>query len=140
MSEPESIPLHMKIHGDALTSLMREAAEQGDIITLFDLIPGCLSSVENVRLIIQLQAEIFGDDENGYGIRATTQFAPIDFEALVESRETNLRKGAYRAGYEDALEGITRWAKAEGHSTVANELEDGTWEDPGEEEEDDDDV
>ena len=140
MSEPESIPLHMKIHGDALTALMREAAERGDIITLFDLMPGCLSSVENVRLIIQLQAEIFGDDQNGYGIRATTKYPPIDFEALVESRERKLRDGAYRAGYEEATEGITRWAKAEGHSTVANELEDGTWEDPGEEEEDDDDV
>lgn len=139
MSEPESKPLYMKIHGDALTGLMRGAAERGDIITLFDLIPECLSSVENVRLIIQLQAEIFGDDENGYGIRATTQYPPIDFEALVENREKNLRKGAYRAGYEDALEGITRWAKSEGHTTVADELEDGTWEDPGEEEEEGDD-
>jgi len=138
MSEAKTETITLSVTGSALTALMRDAAERGDIISVFDMIDGDKITVQNIRDVIEGRTEIIGDSVNGLDIRRTDISRPIDVQKRLDAFMKRQKRRAEHDGYEMACEAMARWARSEGWDVVAETLESGDWVDPRADEEEED--
>lgn len=137
MTEANTETITLSVSGSALTALMRDAAERGDIISVFDMLDGDKITVQHIRDIIEGRSEIIGDSINGLDIQRTDISRPIDVQKRLDAFMKRQKRGAEHDGYEMACEGMARWARSEGYTFVADALESGDWADPNPEEDED---
>ena len=77
MTEKKSKPIYIKIHGNALTTLLREAAECGNVTGVLGMWTGELATRENLLAIVERRAELRGNSDSGLeihylkGVKAT---------------------------------------------------------------------
>ncbi len=138
MSEAKVETITLSVSGRALTALMRDAAERGDIISVFDMIDGNNITVQHIRDIIEGRTEIIGDSIKGLDIQRTNIEKPIDVQKRLDAFMKRQKQSAHHDGYEMACEGMARWARSEGWDIVAEALESGDWADPKADEEEED--
>ncbi len=138
MSEAKVKSIQLKIYGNAITALMRDAAERGDIITVFKMIDGEWCTAQNILDIIEGRTELIGDNIEGFDIRRTNTKTPIDVQKRLDAFMERKKREGFHEGYDMACEGMARWARHENHNFVAECLESGDWFDPGSDEEDED--
>lgn len=122
--------IRLTVYGNALTAIIRDAAERGDIITVLDLFPSGLR-VEDIRSIIEGKSEFIGNDVDGFEMRLTDIKTPIDVQKRLDAYVERERREGRNDGFEHACEGIARWLRHEDHDEAAQGVEDQDWFDPG---------
>lgn len=130
MTEAKVETITLSVSGSALTALMRDAAERGDIISVFDMIDGDKITVQHIRDVIEGRTEIIGDSVNGLDIRRTDISRPIDVQKRLDAFMKRQKRSAEHDGYEMACGAMARWARSEGWDIVADALENDDWADP----------
>jgi len=128
MSEAKAETIRLSVSGSAITTIIRDAAERGDIVTVFDIAPNI--SVKYLRAILEGRAEIVGEEDSGLTVNFIEDGDLIDIQERFDSFMKRQRESDIREGRDLACEAVARWAKYEGWHIVAEELENETWVDP----------
>lgn len=135
MSEAKKIEMRLTVYGNALTSIIRDAAERGDIITVLNLMPSELSA-EDIRNVLEGKSEFVGNDLDGFELQLSgAKSHRIDVQKRLDAYVKRQRQSAYCDGRDETVEALARWARHEGHPDVARDLEGDCWWDPKLEEE-----
>ena len=134
MSEAKTF--RIRVHGNALTGIVREIADRGDVAGVLNALSGM--STDHALAIIERRSKLEGysdgtDDAPGIEIVDDEPDRPADVYEFTKKFFERKGREERSAGFDDGVEAVSRWLSAEGHSTLSESLECGTWEDPGEE-------
>lgn len=125
--------MRITVHGNALTAIVREIADQGNVVGVLGSLPGL--TCEQALGVVERRKKIEGwsdgtDEAPGFTIVDDQPDLPADvyeFTKRFFERQWEQRR---HEEWEKVCEAMSRWLKHEGEDELARQVIDGEWFDP----------